>query len=81
MAAWVIVPVLVNIISSIYPIFLGASNFLSRILSDLYILISLKASEISTVKRRPSGISTTIKKTKRLMVLGFPAKNTFAAES
>jgi hypothetical protein len=67
--------------SSISPIFSGASNFLTRILSYLYILITLKASEIPTVKGRPSGIATTIKTTIRLMVLGSPAKNTLAAES
>ena len=75
MSSYVIVPVFPHIISSISPIFSGASNFLTKILSVWYILKTLKAREIPIVKGNPSGIATIIKTTTILIYFGSNEKN------
>jgi hypothetical protein len=56
--------------SYISAIFSRASCFLSKILSELYILMTEKASEIWIVSGRPSGIATTTNTTNKLMLYG-----------
>lgn len=59
MLPWVRVPVFPTKSSLTIPIFSGASKFLTRILSCLYILMTVKARETPTVSGRPSGVMTT----------------------
>jgi hypothetical protein len=67
---YVIVPVLPQHISSISPIISGAYRFYTRILSLLYILMTLNANEIPIVNGRPSGIATTTNTTIKLIIFG-----------